>query len=80
MNFDKIIATKPNLKPLIDELKQIKYMRANMESYHKLAKILYSIEPYATLVGITENSVGIIDIEQTLKNHKNTIERIKRRR
>ena len=79
MIFDvpKITVGNSNVKSLIDELKQMKYIRADMRGYHELAQILYSIEPYATLIDYTETGVEVVDIETTLDVFKNTIERIK---
>jgi len=73
----KITVGNPNVKSLIEELKQMKYIQADMRAYHKLAQILYSIKPYATLIVYTETSVKVVDIEVTLEVFKNTIERIK---
>ena len=77
MNVPEITVGNPNVKSLIEELKQMKYIQADIGAYHKLAQILYSIEPYATLIFYTETSVKVMDIEATLEVFKNTIERIK---
>ena len=80
MDFPKVTVGNTNVKSLIEEFKTINRHPVNMKTYIEFAEILYSIDQHATLIWVDKDSVELIDIEETLKNYKNTVERIIKRR